>query len=209
MLCTRNQPVCAVLSAEAHIHLSHNPVESNTLLPHHLPHWSGIRIVIGGIGLGPIILHSVLMLLATGWVHRTPTRTLWNLVDPTGRLQQRVLTGRLAHHPGMIERLLGRISSPGINVQQFRQQILGRRGQILGPAGKSQLKFRLDHGIRRDHLRIIVEGQTSAQQDKNNHTQRPRIDRPGILLPLQHFRGQISTRSEKALGHRFRHYLLR
>ena len=128
MLCARYPPIGAVLFVESPLHLSHKTartVHSNTLLPHHLPHRSGIWIVIGRIGLGPIILHIALMLLAAGWVHRTTSRTLWHLMDPTGRLQQRVLPGRLAHYPGMTQRLLGRKSSAGINVEQLRQQVLG------------------------------------------------------------------------------------
>ena len=68
-------------------------------------------------------LQLLLVLLATRRIHRPTAGALGHLMNSTGRLQQRILAGRLTHHPRMIQRLLGSISPSGINIEQLGKQI--------------------------------------------------------------------------------------
>lgn len=62
----------------------------------------------------------------------------------------------------MIQRLVGGIASERIRVEQMRQQILGRRTQVLGPAWIPQGKLDTQQFITGDGGGIIIKGQAAA-----------------------------------------------
>jgi hypothetical protein len=76
-----------------------------------------------------------------------------------------VLRGRVAAHPGVFERFFGSVPTRWVNIEQVREQILGRRTQVLCPARVPELKLCLHDIVVRDAGRIVIEWEASTQQD--------------------------------------------
>jgi hypothetical protein len=63
----------------------------------------------------------------------------------------------------MIERFLGGVPLPGVDVEKMGQQVLGRRAEIFRPAGVAQLELGFDKFVVRDAGGVIIKRKTTAQ----------------------------------------------
>ncbi len=120
-----------------------------------------------------------------------------------GPMQRGAVILMLANDPGVFGALLGRVSLRGVLHQQMADQILCVLRHIL-PAGIVKVVLHLHDLLEQRRSVVGVKRRVAAQQNVDDHTHRPHIDRVIVILVGQHLRKSAVRKNKNKTKYEFK-----